>query len=125
VKIRTAICQNFGRLLAVTVLVLIFSGLACPDPGGQPASDRTPRFFIDCHQCDLTYIRSEITFVRFVRDQNEADIHVLITIQSTRGRPEYTLNFIGRNNFYDIHNTLKYVSNELIQLMWAQRAGSV
>ncbi|MDI6846217.1 MAG: hypothetical protein QME28_08785 [Candidatus Saccharicenans sp.] len=70
-----------------------------------------PRVFIDCHQCDMNYIRSELSFVSFVRDRAEADVHVLITTQSTAdGGREYTLNFIGRNNFYDIHHTLKYVS---------------
>ncbi|MBC7363031.1 MAG: hypothetical protein H5U07_00625 [Candidatus Aminicenantes bacterium] len=70
-----------------------------------------PKVFIDCHQCDMAYIRQEITFVNFVRERSEADIHVLITIQPTGdGGREYTLNFIGRNNFYDLHNTLKYVA---------------
>ncbi|MGB4704029.1 MAG: hypothetical protein WBI18_02970, partial [Candidatus Saccharicenans sp.] len=70
-----------------------------------------PRVFIDCHQCDMNYIRSELSFVSFVRDRAEADVHVLITTQSTAdGGREYTLNFIGRNNFYDIHHTLKHVS---------------
>ncbi|MDW3228467.1 MAG: hypothetical protein PHQ48_01330 [Acidobacteriota bacterium] len=73
--------------------------------------EEPPRVFIDCHQCDLAYIRTEITFVSFVRDRAEADIHVLITIQSTAdGGREYTLNFIGQKNFYDIHHTLKYIA---------------
>jgi len=112
VKIRADICEIFGSWLAIAILVFILSGpgLAQMREVSQPQVE-PPRVFIDCHQCDLTYIRSEITFVHFVRDRNEADIHVLITIQSTGdGGREYALNFIGRNNFYDIHNTLKYVS---------------
>lgn len=111
-KIRADICEIFGSWLAIAILVFILSGpgLAQMREVSQPQVE-PPRVFIDCHQCDLTYIRSEITFVHFVRDRNEADIHVLITIQSTGdGGREYALNFIGRNNFYDIHNTLKYVS---------------
>ncbi|HAV42230.1 MAG TPA: hypothetical protein DCW97_07520, partial [Acidobacteria bacterium] len=111
-KIRAGICEIFGSWLAIAILVFILSGpgLAQMREVTQPQVE-PPRVFIDCHQCDLTYIRSEITFVHFVRDRNEADIHVLITIQSTGdGGREYALNFIGRNNFYDIHNTLKYVS---------------
>jgi len=75
------------------------------------AIQEPPRVFIDCHQCDMAYIRAEINFVSFVRERNEADVHILITIQPTAdGGREYTLNFIGRNNFYDLHHTLKYVS---------------
>ncbi len=71
-----------------------------------------PRVFIDCHQCDMNYIRSELSFVSFVRERTEADVHILITIQGTAGGGrEYTLNFIGRNNFYNVHHTLKYVSS--------------
>ncbi|MDD8020207.1 MAG: hypothetical protein PHU81_03340 [Acidobacteriota bacterium] len=110
--IRAGISSISGGFLAIAGLVFIFSqpGLAQLRNLSQPQIE-PPKVFIDCHQCDMAYIRSEITFVSFVRDQNEADIHVLITIQSTAdGGREYALNFIGRNNFYDIHNTLKYVS---------------
>ncbi|HEK86498.1 MAG TPA: hypothetical protein ENO29_09135 [Candidatus Aminicenantes bacterium] len=100
-----------GRSLYLIFLIILtaLNSLAqekIPRPLQEP-----PRVFIDCHQCDMAYIRSEITFVNFVRDRTEADVYILITIQSTAdGGREYTLNFIGRNNYYDIHNTLKYVS---------------
>ncbi len=72
-----------------------------------------PKVFIDCHQCDMDYIRTEITFVTFVRERRIADVHVLVTIQQTGpGGREYTLSFIGRNAYYDIRNTLKYVSSQ-------------
>ena len=111
-NIRPVAGRFTNRLLTVVSLVfaLSFPGLSQMREPGQPQLE-PPRVFIDCHQCDMAYIRSEITFVHFVRDQNEADVHVLITIESTGdGGREYSLNFIGRNNFYDIHHTLKYVS---------------
>lgn len=78
------------------------------------AIQEPPRVFIDCHQCDMNYIRSELSFVSFVRERTEADVHILITVQSTAGGGrEYTLNFIGRNNFYDVNHTLKYVSDRM------------
>jgi hypothetical protein len=72
-----------------------------------------PKVFLDCHQCDLDFIRNEITFVNFVRDRQIADVHVLVTIQLTgSGGREYSLEFIGQNAYYDLRNTLKYVSNQ-------------
>jgi hypothetical protein len=72
-----------------------------------------PRVFLDCHQCDMDFIRNEITFVNFVRDRQIADVHILVTIQLTgSGGREYSLDFIGQNAYHDLRSTLKYVSNE-------------
>jgi hypothetical protein len=72
-----------------------------------------PKVFLDCHQCDMDYIRNEVTFVNFVRDRQIADVHILVTIELTgSGGREYTLDFIGQNAYYDIRHTLKYVSNQ-------------
>jgi hypothetical protein len=70
-----------------------------------------PRVFIDCQRCDIDYIRTEITFVNFVRDRKEADVHLLITTQRTgSGGQEYTISFIGQGEFKDLQSTLKYVN---------------
>ncbi len=80
-----------------------------------PDSSRTdaPKVFFDCHQCDMDYIRTEITFVNFVRERKQADVFVMVTIQATAGGGrEYTLAFIGQNDYIDIRNTLKCISNQ-------------
>ncbi|MCX8159761.1 MAG: hypothetical protein N3G18_02365 [Candidatus Saccharicenans sp.] len=98
--------------LVLTSLILLAS-ISSPGQDRIPrVVQEPPRVFIDCHQCDMNYIRSELSFVSFVRERTEADVHILVTIQATAdGGREYTLNFIGRNNFYDVHHTLKYVSS--------------
>lgn len=71
-----------------------------------------PKVFIDCRRCDRDYIRTEITFVNYVRDRHDADVHVLITTQRTgSGGQEYTMEFIGQKDYSSIRHTLKYVSN--------------
>ena len=70
-----------------------------------------PKVFINCSFCDLDYIRTEITFVNYVRDRNEAQVDILITTQPTGGGgTEYTLTFIGQKEFAGMDDTLKYVS---------------
>jgi hypothetical protein len=70
-----------------------------------------PKVFLDCYRCDHDYIRTEIPFVNYVRDRKEADIHLLITTQRTgAGGTEYTMAFIGLQDFVGIQDTLKYVS---------------
>lgn len=71
-----------------------------------------PKVFLDGSRIDIDYIRTEITFVNYVRDRKEADVHVLITQQRTGGGGrEYTLAFIGLNSYEDLKNELKFYSN--------------
>ena len=71
-----------------------------------------PKVFIDCDHCDIDYIRTEITFVNYVWDRQEADVHILITTQRTGSQgTEYTIAFIGQKDYADLQNTLKYFSN--------------
>jgi hypothetical protein len=72
-----------------------------------------PKVYIDCSSCDIEYIKTEITFVNYVRDRKEAQVHVLITTQSTgSGGREYTLSFSGQNDFKGVDDTIKYFSNQ-------------
>lgn len=68
----------------------------------------TPDYYID-----FDYIRTEITFVNYVRDRADADVHILITTQVTGGGgKEFTLAFIGLKKFEGINNTLKHISRQ-------------
>lgn len=70
-----------------------------------------PNVFIDCNRriCDMDYIKTEITFVNYMRDRENADVHVLVTRQATgSGGNEYSLNFIGLKEYKGRDSTLKY-----------------
>lgn len=78
----------------------------------QDLRDRAPRVFLDCFRCDLNYIKTEIPFVNFVRNRQDADIHILVTTRPTgSGGTEYTLTFIGQGNYAKCQNVLTYVAN--------------
>ena len=85
--------------------------LAAPSPAVlNPAA---PRIYLDCDHdfCDMDYIRSEIRFVDYVVDRQEADIHILITRRQTgSGGREYTVAFLGRNGFGALSDTLVYTT---------------
>ncbi len=75
--------------------------------------DRTGalRVFLDCNSCDENHLRTEITYVNYVRDRADADVHVLVTTQDTGGGgTEYTLKYIGLQRFASVEQVLKYVS---------------
>lgn len=73
--------------------------------------EQAPRVFFDCDQCDFSYVRGEVPFVNWVRDREDAVLHLLITDQRTasRGR-EYNLDFIGLKKFAGTEESLRYVS---------------
>jgi len=73
-----------------------------------------PKVFIDCDHCDIDFIRTDLTFVNYVWDRQEADVHILITTQDTGGGgQEYTIAFIGLRDFEDLQNSLTVFSNRI------------
>ncbi len=74
----------------------------------------TLRVFLDCGEaqffgCDFDYARTEITFVDWVRERQEAQVHVLVTVQRTgSGGNEFALTFIGQMAFAGKQDTLKF-----------------
>ncbi len=56
-------------------------------------------------------MRTEITFVDYVRDRQDAQVHILVTQQQTGGGgTEFTLHFIGLRELRSISDTVTYVS---------------
>ena len=88
-----------------------FLTICAQNPAPPPASSAI-RMFLDCsHYCDDEFLRKEITFVDWMRDRKDADVHVLVTTQSTGGGgTEYTIKFIGLGRFANVEQTLKYLS---------------
>jgi hypothetical protein len=85
------------RFLVRSLLaVLISSAVASAQ---TPAStDDLPRVFLDCQAngCDDDFLRTELTWLNFVRDRTLAIVHILATSQSTgSGGTELTVAFIG------------------------------
>jgi hypothetical protein len=97
--------KNFSKLL---FLLLFFTIKLFPADSTQTDKNLI-NVFIDCHHCDMNYIRTEITFINYVMDRKNADLHILVTRQHTgsNGR-EYTLSFIGRKKFINKNDTLSF-----------------
>jgi hypothetical protein len=112
--------RNRSRTAILLILGLVVLAVASPAALGQDAQagidemkKTALKVFLDCDSCDLEYIKTEITFVNYVRDRLEAQVHVLISTQGTGGGGvEYTLTFIGQNDFRDARDLQKYYSNK-------------
>jgi len=107
--------QFLFLILMAGLLWLVFLQTAFADTdqiADNELKKSAPRIFLDCHRCDRDYVRTEIDWVNYVRDRQEADVHILGTVQRTGSDGwEYTFEFIGRNMFSDITHTLKYVAS--------------
>ncbi len=110
--------MHYLRSIPIFILLLIpqlgLSQFPDQQPGAvDPLREEAVKVYLDCRQCDETYIRDEVTFVNFVRDRQDAQVHILVTSQSTASRgQEYTLAFIGQLNFAGKNDTLSYVSRQ-------------
>jgi hypothetical protein len=106
------------RLLPAPVVLLlgvlppppVAARQATPEPA--PAVEAT-RVFLDCNTfCDFDHIRREITYVNWVRDRTDADVHLIITSQDTGGGREYVLRFIGLRAFLNSDNEIRFTTQQ-------------
>lgn len=90
--------------LSVVVCVALGASAAVSDAAGQaaPPLDRPLRVFIDCRGpgCDQEFFRKELHWIDHVRDQRDADVHLLVTNQQTGGGGhEYRVQLLGHGRF--------------------------
>ena len=108
-------CIAISRFVAFVYCALI-AGFAHAASAQEPAALRPAdrlRVFLDCQnvECDFDFVRTEITFVDWVRNRQDAGIHLLVTAQTTGGGGrEFTLAFIGQGALAGGDQTLRTLS---------------
>lgn len=96
---------------AAALLLAAVTTVRAQAPAAAPGSNAA-NIFLDCsYHCDENFLRTEITYVNWVRDRTVADVHLLVTTQTTGSAgTEYTLAFIGQRRFAGLADTLKHVT---------------
>ncbi len=95
----------------------LFAIASLAGPAAAPALETTDgtealRLYLDCDWgCDFTFLRSQVTYVNWVRDRRDAEVHILVTIQSGGNSREYTFNFIGLERFEGVDQRLIHTSS--------------
>lgn len=103
-----------AALVAVCVIcALPYAGNA-QEPEG-PGADERMRVFFDCtgQQCstDQTFFRTEISWVDWVRDREDSDVHVIITSQPTAsGGSAFQIDFLGRGVIEGVLDRMTFTS---------------
>ncbi len=101
----------------LTVLLLASPLPVANGVAQEPAADTTAQalfVFLDCNgpNCDFDHFRREITWVNWVRDRQDSDVHLLVTAQITGGGGwHYTLDYLGRRNLVGQDRSLTYTSD--------------
>ncbi|HUP87748.1 MAG TPA: hypothetical protein VM100_00205, partial [Longimicrobiales bacterium] len=92
-------------LLALLVLPLRLAAQNAPAPDAL-------RVYLDCsYYCDNNFVRTEINYLNWVRDQADAQVHVIVSRQTTGGGgAQYTFTFTGRREFLGREDTLRYTA---------------
>jgi hypothetical protein len=100
-------------LTSIFCLILSFNSVSLCQTEQSLIKEGAPKIYIDCGMCDLNYIKEQISIVNYVNDRRDADVHVLFVSQRTGASGnEYTLFFIGQNQFNGINDTLKFATDQ-------------
>lgn len=76
-------------------------------------NNKNINFYLDCEDCDKTFIQQELDFVSFVRNPLLSDVHVLVTISKTGGGGrKYFLEFIGKKDFEKMNYLYEVITNQ-------------
>jgi hypothetical protein len=99
----------FASLAAILLLALAAPASAQQQ---QEAASQQLRVFLECGPCDFDFVRTEIAYVDWMRDRQDADVHVIARMQTTgSGGREHTLDFIGLKRHEGKSDTLSYLAD--------------
>ncbi len=107
------------RIVAAIAIALLLSASAgaqvVPVPAATESAAKASagqlRLFLDCNTsgCDFDYLRTQMTWIDYVRDRTAADVHVIVTsLSAGGGGSEVTMQFIGRSRMAGVDDELRY-----------------
>jgi hypothetical protein len=103
------------HILVSLVILAVSVPVTAADAQDEPVvQTQAPFVFLDCHTrlCDFGHFRREITFVNWVRDRQDADVHLLVTQEGTAGGgSRITLTLIGLRELAGRSDTLHLITD--------------
>ncbi len=100
---------TWAAAIAATV---VLSGEPCT--AQDLGASQQLRVFMDCQNlgCEFDLTRREITWVTWVRDREDADVHILVSSTRSDSGESFETVFIGREEFVGEDHTLAYFSSQ-------------
>ncbi len=118
-------CSQRKHLPFVTIPILLTLGLATGAPNTslsaqtENTSADAPQLlnvFLDCAlvlSCDTNHFRREITFVNWVRQREDAHVHLILTYTPSGAGNEYQFDNIGVGDFEGDDSHLSWISSNV------------
>ncbi len=105
--------SNFlSRLAGLTTISLIVM-LASVSRAQVADSSAKIKFYLSCQTCDPDYLRRTMSYVDFVRDPAQAEVHAFVIREfSPNGGARYTVVFLGQQRFEGLTDTLRFTDQE-------------
>jgi hypothetical protein len=103
-----------GTIRATFAFLLLLPLLAPPSLAGQQEGSEVRtgalRVHLECaaRGCESSHFRTEITYVNWVREVQDAQLHVIVTSSGTGSGDQYLLDFIGREELEGTDDQLTY-----------------
>ncbi len=89
-----------------TLLVLLLLTLS---PIFSQEKESKLNLFITCDFCDTNYLKQNLEYSEFVRDNNYADVNLFFRNQRNGSGGElYEINFIGQNSYKEIQDKITF-----------------
>ena len=103
-------------LLACTLLFTVSPMSAQETAASRPTAGRSGeplRLFLDCASsgCDFDFLRTELTWISYVRDRTDAQVHVIATSLGTgSGGQAVTFKLLGLREFAGVDDEVQYTT---------------
>ncbi len=103
------------RVLAVAVFTFLTGSFSFAQPSMEDIKeefgDKPLKVFLDCGSCDMNFLREKISYIHYVRDPEQSDIHVLVTTQrSGNNARSYVFDFMGKGLFASEKHQLEFMA---------------
>ncbi|MEL6254497.1 MAG: hypothetical protein AAFR87_20985 [Bacteroidota bacterium] len=96
-------------MLTFKILPLIFSIALLSASSALFGQNSALKVFLNCNFCDKNYIRSEMTYVDYVRDQSQADIQIfLVRVRSGGGGQNIEISFQASPDYSDLEQKISF-----------------
>jgi hypothetical protein len=106
--------MKYYQLLKLSIILLFISiPLFSSSDSLQNINSQNDKLkiFVNCGICDMTFLKENLQFVDYVRNQQEADVYIMSTSQPTgAGGSHHSLFFIGQNSFSNQDDTIKVIT---------------
>lgn len=95
------------RVVTLLLLVILSSNT------GRAQTAAPLQVSLDCDECNTTQLRQDLTFVNYVRDRHESDVHILTTsVETSTGGERISLILLGQGQLQPLTDTFTVAVEE-------------